>query len=900
VKANGSVLIVVLGLLAILAVVGITFVTMSSIDRSTSSNFALQTQFDFAADAGVEYACDRMVKDLWELKDRSLGTYGRLMSGPSFMLATPKAYNCDWPGAELTTSTNIGDDWLCSPIDPEHLTPTWWSFKGSFPTVTTPYGLPATVFSNTSMPTGNDMADNLAVGTSNGIWIPDLMFPYEGGLVRVSLTILDNNGMINLNAHGNSGANTPRWPAADAYGRGYYISDVDPSAPGQLTTTTLNTSTNPPGRWGQAQRPAGNNGEIYQENPSIAYTDTSSGTRYYNAPFTLDEEFELRRMTDSPYNSRLKQLGNGAFTPAKNRLLYTTYGMTSLALSDGYANAHVSYAPSNDGQSASAVTGAGRKVDLNRDNIGGFYSALRDARAIPVCPQTSGDIWVSQFLANIIGFRDGATGWGIKSYNLGGGSGGGVNAVAASRQPIISKIKAESTSGGYTINVQIISPWKNDTAMDAQDAGLTVSGMTLTGTVVATANCSTTTFSARMTGQVPVMASLTVTTTASNINTVLTSVQLNYAGKVLDRWSKAEDEQAGKDAGAPSVPNLTDGRYRPIYWEEEKRGNSDPSPVLVVYVGRFMPIVGGGDASTFTLAPSKNATSGIPIRFPRSVDGNSSNLPPRATEQGRPFKSFARVGDLDQVLCFSSAGQNSGNFWPWLVPVANAKPATDDSEEKKYKWDWKNDDGMLGVGNFPYARALAANVLTVGGPWKDGLDNDGDGKTDDQDLGTADSSDSGRFNGPELRVAGLINLNTATPQTLDAMESVRGLDVHGLKQKVLDLRGSGAILSPAVLLPDLSVGTSYAKGPIETRDEGFCRISNIATIRSDTFSVYGTVQFGTLSKVGAANTYNVVRSRRFWALVDRSPSLAFMPATTLPGSSPQFIPPRILNFQWLN
>jgi hypothetical protein len=897
VKANGSVLIVVLGLLAILAVVGITFVTMSSIDRSTASNFALQTQFDFAADAGVDYACDRMVKDLWELKDRTAGTYGRLMSGPSFMVATAKAYNSDWPGAELTTSTNIGDDWLCSPIDPNNPIPTWWSFKGSFPTVTTPYGLPSSVFSNSSMPTGNDIADNLGLGTSNGIWIPDLMFPYEGGLIRVSLTILDNGGMINLNAHGNSGANTQRWPAADIAGRGYYISDVDPSAPGQLTTTTLNTNTNPPGRWGQALRPAGNNGEIYQENPSIMYTDTGSGTSFYNTPFTQDEEFELRRMTDSPFSSRLKQIAPGVFTPARNRLLYTTYGMTSLALSDGFALNHVGYAPGNDGQSASSVTGAGRKVDLNRDNIGGFYSALRDARAIPVCPQTSGDIWVSQFLANIIGFRDGATGWGIKSYNLGGSSGGGVNAVAASRQPIISKIKAESTGGGYTINVQIISPWKNDTAMDAQDAGLTVSGMTLTGTVIASANCSTTTFNGRITGQVPIMATLTVTTTASNINSVLSGVQISYAGKVLDRWVKTEDEAAGTAAGAPSVANLTDGRYRPICWEEEKRGNSDPSPVLVVYVGRFLPIAGGGDASTFTQA-SKGQTSGIPIRFPRSVDGNSSNLPPRATDQGRPFKSLARVGDLDQVLCFSGAGQNAGNFWPWLVPVANAKPASDDSEERKYKWDWKNDDGMLGVGGFAYARALAANVLTVGGPWKDGVDNDGDSKTDESDLGTADSSDSGRFSGPELRVSGLVNLNTATPQTLTAME--RGLGISGLASNVPSLRTNAAILSPAVLLPNLTVSSTNAKGPIETRDEGFCRISNIATIRSDSFSVYGTVQFGTLSKAGATNTYNVVRSRRFWALVDRSPSLANQPATTLPGSSPQFIPPRILNFQWLN
>lgn len=64
-RSPGSVLIMVLGLLAVLAVVGITFVTMTNIDRRTAANFALQSQFMLAGDAAVDYVCHHLVQDLW-------------------------------------------------------------------------------------------------------------------------------------------------------------------------------------------------------------------------------------------------------------------------------------------------------------------------------------------------------------------------------------------------------------------------------------------------------------------------------------------------------------------------------------------------------------------------------------------------------------------------------------------------------------------------------------------------------------------------------------------------------------------------------------------------------------------------------------------------------------------
>ena len=80
---------------------------------------------------------------------------------------------------------------------------------------------------------------------------------------------------------------------------------------------------------------------------------------------------------------------------------------------------------------------------------------------------------------------------------------------------------------------------------------------------------------------------------------------------------------------------------------------------------------------------------------------------------------------------------------------------------------------------------------------------------------------------------------------------------------------------------------SEAKGPLEKRDLPFTRISNIATVRSDVYSIYGTV------RMIRADNKDVIQSRRFWALVDRSPSLAYAP------NKNNFIHPRLLNFQWM-
>ena len=78
---------------------------------------------------------------------------------------------------------------------------------------------------------------------------------------------------------------------------------------------------------------------------------------------------------------------------------------------------------------------------------------------------------------------------------------------------------------------------------------------------------------------------------------------------------------------------------------------------------------------------------------------------------------------------------------------------------------------------------------------------------------------------------------------------------------------------------------------VESGDLAFTRISNFVSVRSDTYSVYGTVQFID----PRPNPVRVVKTRRFWALLDRSPSAAYPPTNAI-----LFLQPRIMNFQWLD
>jgi hypothetical protein len=501
--------------------------------------------------------------------------------------------------------------------------------------------------------------------------------------------------------------------------------------------------------------------------------------------------------------------------------------------------------------------------------------------------------------------------------------------VGAERQPFFSEVLAQFTEEKvahpedtqnpthtiqkWTITVELFNPWPGDNHLTNS---LNLAQMEIPGFSPDIDEKSMAPKSCKFTPAVDAVVTQTFEvdrTAGESVNDKLGDValKLNVNDIIIDSIPKAKMVEVAKTASENEAGGYMARMYRNFGVEEEKRGKNDSAPIPVVFIYDWQPPeaaqgnpgkAGGGGPDDEQSITTENNT-GIPIRIMNSVPDNysppldSGGLPIRKIADSDDFKAFARLGEINRVLC--AYGLVSNNWWPheadeekkpWVLKVTDS---TAKEEELKFNW---------------LTYPLAANILCVGGPWNDGLDNDGDGKPDFYDTGKPGAGQTG---GPEFRVAGKININTAIDETLDAFGS--GVGVNGLKIAVRTLRGdTGAggnvnptipIRSPAEILANNSMKTLFAgttqddaKGALELRDLAFTRLSNIATIRSDTFSVYGTVQIvdPTTAVNGVIPDTPPPRTRRFWALVDRSPSLAYPPTST------NFIYPRILNFQWLD
>jgi hypothetical protein len=951
-KSQGSVLIVVLGLLAILAVVGVTFVTMSSVDRATASNFALQSQFMLAADGAVDYVSHHLIQDLWAF-DPTTKKYKESTAGGATG-QVPLLSDDNSSGSTLGLIRNepwdspaptFGDPWL-SPTIQSTTAPNDTTFPYSYRKAIAgtgsylPYGLncwgaevnsKATDYTyranNLGIPGGDpDDPSNIdPFRPANGVWIPDLSFPFETGLIRVSVTVIDQNSMVNLNAHGNS--TEPE--LGDLKGQGYFVSDIDPQA---TNCFSGNAQLSHP-LYGLYRDNYANPG-----NKNLLQAVIENPAKYHDYPFTLDEEFELRRLRGTPFYSRLEHLESNIMindpktemnlTKVLNRMKVTTVGWTSEIRRNKCDTSTPVYPPNGAGWSS-------RKADVNLDNPVYIYQSMLAAGAVPIGQKAA----FKQFCANIAGFRDGSKGVGIKAFT--GFDDADTNYYcSASRQPLFTKVSATSAPNAdgtttWSIKLEVWNPWPADVAGMA--GGLTVSGMNIAGGGGTLA---------------PAWDSTPMNDLTCRIYTL--SVKCNAGEDIVDIVHKAPISLTCKTGGAAERTinidqiqgdeltrlKTTSTLSRAVFLEYEVRGTKDPYPASVaghqpvLYVGKWKDgLIGEWGEVKYPTKFSKDQTSGIAIRFPRSVPVKSDNLgpdpssfpemglPPRATALiPRYYRAIARLGDIDQVLCPQPA--DATDYWPWIIRVANAD-SVGTHADRLHRFDWwpasaPDEYFPPTVANYK-SRLLAANALSVGGPWLDKIDNDGDGFADEMEWSNwmvngkqmkadhGDDSYGGRFGGPEMRVAGLVNLNTACNAALDAVG--QGVGIAGLADKVNALRGATstndwapqtAILTPAALLNSISTG---AADTIEKRDENYCKISNLCTIRSDTYSIYGTVQYidpVQMARIGGTNgdvtRRTVRRSRRFWALVDRSPSAAYNPKA----DSVNFSHPRILNFQWLD
>jgi hypothetical protein len=847
----------------------------------------------------------------------------------------------------------------------------------------------------------------------SGVWIPELSFPFESGIIRVSVTVQDHNALLNANIHENRAGAFTKDPISYVAGRGYFVSDVailpdtfGTDFPNYLLNGTTRGTRWIAGRWRkEAQATQAN----YPTNASLMQTEIENptgaggtgGLVRDDRPFTLEEEFELRRYLGTSYRSRLEDMGGTIFEidPATDslvpnelkltrRMALTTVGWTSEVRPDPWAQMDPSVNPQvalyHQGSPGGGFYSA-HKADVNLDDADYIFRSLWNARCFNYADAAKLS-QARQLVANIIGFREGRNESGLRAVGprltpttkfL-----GTETVCAASRQPIIDKVillsvaqNSDKTANVYKFQVELLGPWEGNCVGD--NAGLSYptnctlafkspGGSTVVSVVMA---------GVRMANRGPAggpfvgidtysMPDVTVPNTSTLTQTV-DHIQLTA------QFTPLFDPPAAQPAAitividemlAPDFANIETQKkkYRPVYiaydpadprgdyrgsFTNNKGPGGKENPVRVVYIGDWLPLEDGAPGAlvntwaqpTGDKIPDPRDPLVIPIRFPRSCDKNRSGpntteyrgFPPIATStcasasnQEGAFKAIPRLGDLSQIMWWDG----SGTFWPWTTRVSKKQvtktTALFPGVVSASAIDYMNPTKYSDPANF--CIYYFANALCTGGPWSDGLDNDGDGAWDEFQPGGGTKLDTGdktlgELFGPELRVAGKINLNTATEGTVRALESSdtdpkSGVGVTKLWEAVKAARQNGRILTPAFLLDKNKAGSfNISPGADPTgilmnpdgdemgRREAFARISNIVTVRSDTFSIYGTVQYVDLASFKRKTNPTptslapyVKRTRRFWALVDRSPTAAFSPADT------KFKHPRIMNFQWMD
>ncbi len=148
------------------------------------------------------------------------------------------------------------------------------------------------------------------------------------------------------------------------------------------------------------------------------------------------------------------------------------------------------------------------------------------------------------------------------------------------------------------------------------------------------------------------------------------------------------------------------------------------------------------------------------------------------------------------------------------------------------------------------------NVLqyfTVTDPSMDNIDNDGDGSTDSADTG----SQTDDFDGPEYRIPGLINVNTASAEVLQSLPNVNSTIATTIQASV-----NKPFTSIGDMVDDVTQITG--SGTKWDKEKTFRSISNLITTRSNVFTVYVTAQITDEDKT------EVFAEKRILAIVDRS------------------------------
>ena len=144
--------------------------------------------------------------------------------------------------------------------------------------------------------------------------------------------------------------------------------------------------------------------------------------------------------------------------------------------------------------------------------------------------------------------------------------------------------------------------------------------------------------------------------------------------------------------------------------------------------------------------------------------------------------------------------------------------------------------------------------ITVTDPSMDSIDNDGDEDEDASDTGLQ----AGDLDGPEYRIPGLINVNTADKEVLLSLPNIADTKADD----IISTRSTSVFTSIGNFVDRVNQITG--SGTKWNKESNFRSISNLITTRSNVFTVYVTAQ------ITDETISNVYAEKSILAIVDRS------------------------------
>ncbi|MBN2581996.1 MAG: hypothetical protein JXL80_02935 [Planctomycetes bacterium] len=911
---RGTILVVALGLLAALAIIGATMISVARVDRFASRSFRQSAELDMAVDGALVWIENELTNQYWDnIYWTKIGNNTVSFDGDG-VIDSPALGDGKTRIAVVRPDT-AGKIGVTTQVNPGLVKTSGGTSLGTW------YNLP--LKANLPSP---DKSDTTGTMVPDGWVVPAMTYrTTRNRTIEVALTMVDLGARYNVNFHGDATIDISGGMGQSYKDQGYYLSDVAPNyaalsgestrkSVGDMELKWRDVAFGSRGRWLSMTNPD-------SKNPDKTINFFNPGK---DKPFLADDMMELLNLRGTKRRTRLEYVMPTTFSrdgedssasvdPMFYKALYTCYSWVSTCRPR----------ISSDNRDAVAP-----KVDLDSCT----WEEIREALlACGFRPDDKDEmILMDQILVNILDYRDQD---GQPSYITNTTKDGTEYTVCGvDRQPFITEyyIKKERADRDaveipFRVFIELSNPYPKRTGNGITEKGLERSE-SYTRIEVGKASGKVTSISlpeeidpAPDDGSCPV----TIAVVDELIMVPRDETEpMKYLEPVV-LFAKAKDVENPNDADKQKeivIDRLTlkktGGSYEEIStaesWQRMNRQGlnsiGEEADFFAGWITDYEKRVQtcSGDSLRFfndvlankKMRPIENRSMTKKEWIVLDNSGNRERGLHKAEEL-----SFPRIGDLCRVLRVGHKIGKQADFSDYKPVTEEITAATND--EAGY---------VSPMGSTTGARAATLlqrvfDVITVNSPYYDGVDNDGDFDDkdrnneidknepvfDDKDTGfQVDAADNPiDALGPEIYEHGRINLRTAPP------EVVRGLLPMQLKRKDKSLwtiaetlvSTSSSFKHPSDLL-NVQVAPPWRLKHIFTKtgmnndnwdddDNGapddfaeqchlYTFISNFATVRSDCYAVYGTARI----KSDSGRTEGV---RRFVAVLDRVPATAYPP-----------------------